>query len=96
MKDRLVYKCGKMPAVPIRFNLDFILGMNTDDYNGLQEVFEKLCELETNIETGQLTNVVLCRDCPANGCCSIQIDLDMGETGYCSKGRVLNEKMVSR
>lgn len=37
MKDRLVYKCGKMSAVPIRFNLDFILDMNINDYNGLQE-----------------------------------------------------------
>lgn len=96
MTDRLIGKLGGMPAVPLRFNLDFIMGMNINDYNGLQEVFEKLNTLENKIERGQLTDVVLCGDCPANGCCSIQIDLDMGEAGYCSKGRVLSEKMVSK
>ena len=31
--------------------------------------------------------VVRCKDCFANGCCSVQIDLDMGDEGYCPKGR---------
>jgi hypothetical protein len=32
-------------------------------------------------------HVVRCRDCFANECCSVQIDLDMGGDGYCPKGR---------
>lgn len=39
------------------------------------------------IESGELVEVVRCKDCFANGCCSIQIDLNMGEEGFCSKGR---------
>ena len=31
--------------------------------------------------------VVRCKDCFADGCCSVQIDLDMGGDGYCPKGR---------
>ena len=34
-----------------------------------------------------VTIPVRCKDCFANGCCSVQIDLDMGDEGYCSKGR---------
>lgn len=31
--------------------------------------------------------VVRCKDCFADGCCSVQIDLEMGGDGYCSKGK---------
>ena len=31
--------------------------------------------------------VVRCKDCFADGCCSVQIDLEMGGEGYCSKGK---------
>lgn len=31
-------------------------------------------------------NLVYCKECFANGCCSIQIDIGMGEDGYCPKG----------
>lgn len=31
--------------------------------------------------------VVRCKDCFANGCCSVQDALDMGDEGYCPKGR---------
>lgn len=37
--------------------------------------------------TVDAVEVVRCKNCFANGCCSIQIDLDMGEQGYCPKGR---------
>lgn len=35
----------------------------------------------------EVVEVVRCKDCFANGCCSVQIDLDMGDEGYCPKGR---------
>lgn len=31
--------------------------------------------------------LVRCKECFANGCCSIQIDIGMGSEGYCPKGR---------
>lgn len=31
--------------------------------------------------------VVRCKDCFANGCCSVQDALEMGDEGYCPKGR---------
>lgn len=37
--------------------------------------------------TVDAVEVVRCKDCFANGCCSIQIDLNMGDEGYCPKGR---------
>ena len=37
--------------------------------------------------TVDAVEVVRCKDCFANGCCSIQIDLIMGDEGYCPKGR---------
>lgn len=39
------------------------------------------------IESLGVVEVVRCKDCFANGCCSVQIDLDMGDEGYCPKGR---------
>lgn len=30
---------------------------------------------------------VRCKDCFADECCSVQIDLNMGGDGYCPKGR---------
>ena len=40
--------------------------------------------------TADMVEVVRCKDCFANGCCSVQIDLDMGDEGYCPKGRKEN------
>ena len=37
--------------------------------------------------TVDAVEVVRCKDCFADGCCSVQIDLDMGGDGYCSKGK---------
>ena len=37
-----------------------------------------------------VTIPVRCKDCFANDCCSIQIDLNMGGEGYCPKGRKEN------
>ena len=39
------------------------------------------------LNAGDLTGHIMCF---ANGCCSVQIDLDMGDEGYCSKGRKEN------
>ena len=39
------------------------------------------------IESLDMVKVVRCKDCFANDCCSIQIDLNMGGEGYCPKGR---------
>lgn len=32
-------------------------------------------------------DLVHCKECFANGCCCIQIEIGMGEEGFCSKGR---------
>ena len=37
--------------------------------------------------TEDAVEVVRCKDCFANDCCSVQIDLNMGGEGYCPKGR---------
>lgn len=42
------------------------------------------------IESLDMVEVVRCKDCFANDCCSIQIDLNMGGEGYCPKGRKEN------
>lgn len=41
-------------------------------------------------KTVDAVEVVRSKDCFANGCCSVQIDLDMGDEGYCPKGRKEN------
>ena len=45
---------------------------------------------KNGVELVEYAEVVRCKDCFANGCCSIQIDLDMGDEGYCPKGRKEN------
>ena len=62
--------------VPQELYEDGILG-------GLDRAFG-VVEREATLD---VTNVTRCKNCFANGCCSIQIDLDMGDNGYCSKGR---------
>lgn len=60
--------------------------------------FSKIINSAVDVETGcehfknriDVTEVVRCKDCFANGCCSVQIDLDMGDEGYCPKGRKEN------
>lgn len=37
-----------------------------------------------------IVEVVHCKDCFANGCCSVQDALEMGDEGYCPKGRKEN------
>ena len=37
--------------------------------------------------TVDAVEVVRCKDCFADGGCSVQIDLGMGGEGYCSKGK---------
>ena len=41
----------------------------------------------SNFPTVDAVEVVRCKDCFADGCCSVQIDLEMGGDGYCSKGK---------
>ena len=45
---------------------------------------DQIVELAPTVDA---VEVVRCKDCFANGCCSVQIDLDMGDEGYCPKGR---------
>lgn len=54
---------------------------------GKQYTHEKLKE---SYQIFKYEEVVRCKDCFANGCCSVQIDLDMGDEGYCPKGRKEN------
>lgn len=61
--ERLVKRCGNNPAVPTGFDLDFIFDLADKENEGLQAVFDRLCELEEKIEKGELLEVVRCRDC---------------------------------
>lgn len=57
--------------------------------------FSKIINVAVDVEKGcehfkdhtDVVEVVRCKNCFANGCCSVQIDLDMGDEGYCPKGR---------
>lgn len=42
---------------------------------------------ELTAQDKELVEAIRCKNCFANGCCSIQIDLGMGGEGYCPKGR---------
>ena len=60
--------------------------------NGYATVFDRfakvICKFSIlDAPTVDAVEVVRCKDCFANGCCSVQIDLDMGDEGYCPKGR---------
>lgn len=50
------------------------------------DIFFRMAENRV-LENAPSFDLVCCEECFANGCCSIQIDLDMGGDGYCSKGR---------
>ena len=63
--ERLVKRCGNNPAVPTGFDLDFIFELDNKENEGLQTVFDRLCELEEKIEKGELLEVVRCKDCKA-------------------------------
>lgn len=69
------------------------------DANALKDKFLYLRKMwsETEIvltindaKTVDAVEVVRCKDCFANGCCSVQDALDMGDEGYCPKGRKEN------
>ena len=69
------------------------------DANALKDKFLYLRKMwsETEIvltindaKTVDAMEVVRCKDCFANGCCSVQDALDMGDEGYCPKGRKEN------
>ena len=69
------------------------------DANALKDKFLYLRKMwsETEIvltindaKTVDTVEVVRCKDCFANGCCSVQDALDMGDEGYCPKGRKEN------
>ena len=52
-----------------------------------QGKIDAIIEVRTLAPTVDAVEVVQCKDCFADGCCSVQIDLDMGGDGYCSKGK---------
>lgn len=52
--ERLTKKWGNNPAVPCKFNLDFIFDMNDKDCLELQAIFEKLAYYEDLEEQGRL------------------------------------------
>lgn len=61
------------------------------DYPGRSQEFMDTIEVAIAdigaMPTVDAVEVVRCKDRFANGCCSVQIDLDMGDEGYCPKGR---------
>lgn len=64
------------------------------DKNGIPEVklqFGERTLVLRRKDPVDVVEVVRCKDCFADGCCSVQIDLDMGGEGYCPKGKRRND-----
>ena len=57
-------------------------------HNGDMISSEEVEQAIKEATTVDAVEVVRCKDCFANGCCSIQIDLEMGGEGYCPKGEL--------
>jgi hypothetical protein len=93
---RLVKRCCNNPAVPTGFDLDFILDIGHKEYEGLQAIFDRLCELEEKIEKDELTGVVRCKDCKHfdehTGKCYVfcdeeyHVELEVDSDHFCSYG----------
>ena len=60
------------------------------DKNGIPEVklqFGERTLILRKTDPVDVVEVVRCKDCFADDCCSVQIDLGMGGEGYCPKGK---------
>ena len=61
-----------------------------------EKLIELMCHIPGEEEIADfflangVTIPVRCKDCFANGCCSVQDALEMGDEGYCPKGRKEN------
>jgi hypothetical protein len=73
--ERLTKRWGNNPAVPTGFYLDFILDLNDRDSNGLQAVFERLCDFEDKLERGGLSEVAHGKWLPASDKPGVQIGM---------------------
>lgn len=52
----------------------------------LNDIFFKMA-VNRVLDAAPGFDLVHCKNCTSDGCCSIQIDLDMGADGYCAKGK---------
>ena len=43
--QRLVTRIGNDPAVPTEFDMDFVFGLDKGTFDGLQRIFNNLCDL---------------------------------------------------
>lgn len=43
--ERLVMRVGTLPAVPTQFDMGFILNVDKTTFDGLQKIFNQLCDL---------------------------------------------------
>jgi hypothetical protein len=78
-------------ANKLKNDMQKCLDENSDKKGSVAYItFELFIESIKKEPTVDAAEVVRCKDCLANGCCSVQIDLDTGEEGYCSKGRKEN------
>lgn len=60
--DRLVTRIGDQPAVPTKIELDFAFGLNKHTFDGLQDIFNQLCDVTDiigeNYDLKQLKQIV--------------------------------------
>lgn len=64
--------------------------VDTSDCTDVEDILSAVITYLSEQPIVDAVEVVRCKDCFANGCCSVQIDLDMGDEGYCPKGRKEN------
>ena len=68
----------------------FAISDNTHPYEAIRIQGKYFREVVDNAPKVDAVEVVRCKDCFANGCCSVQDALEMGDEGYCPKGRKEN------
>ena len=64
--------------------------VDTSDCTDVEDILSAVITYLSELPTLDAVEVVRCKDCFANGCCSVQDALDMGDEGYCPKGRKEN------
>ena len=52
----------------------------------LPDIFLKMA-VNRVLDAAPAFDLVFCKECIADGGCSMQIDMDMGGEGYCAKGK---------
>ena len=56
----------------------------------LNDIFLKMA-VNRVLDAAPSFDLVHCKECFANGCCCIQIEIGMGEEGFCAKGKTVTK-----